>query len=212
MFNSNRTWFCNGLETEKAKEIASDLQEAIDDKNHAEATALFNQLKKYMRKRINETYITPVERINATLQRLELPENTTFITMSICCILIEFYFEMINGYDESRESGFVGNAYKAVLPLLDSNISEEMSNIFYKGIRCGILHQAQTKENTALTYEIELVFEENGLYYLSNPNTVFERLKDLYADYWENISTKTYSDEEGKKLICKFKHILQHIN
>ena len=56
MFTSNRTWFCKGLETEKAKEIAAKLNDAIEDGNHAEATELFNQLKKYMRKRIFERY------------------------------------------------------------------------------------------------------------------------------------------------------------
>ena len=211
MFTSNRTWFCKGLETEKAKEIAAKLNDAIEDGNHAEATELFNQLKKYMRKRIKENFFSPVESINKTIHKLEVPENTAFITMSICCILIELYFEMTNGYDESRDSGYVGNAYKTVLPLLDSNISETMSSVFYKGVRCGILHQAQTKENTALTYEIGLVFEKNGPYYLSNPNTVFEKLKALYSDYWEKISMKNYSDEEGEKLIAKFKHILKHI-
>ena len=211
MFTSNKTWFCRGLETEKAKEIVDKLNDAIDDGNHAEATELFNQLKKYMRKRINDNYFSPVERINVTLHKLEVPENTAFITVSICCILIELYFEMVNGYDKSQDSGCVANAYRAVLPLLDSNISKSMADIFYKGIRCGILHQAQTKKNTALTYEIELIFEKNGPYYLSNPNTVFENLKDLYADYWEMISIKNYCDKEGKKLIAKLMYILKQI-
>lgn len=187
------------------------LNDTIDHNYYSEAEELFNQIKKYMRKRINENYFSPLEKIHATLSKLEVPENTAFITMSICCILIELYFEIVNGYDESKESGYVGNAYKFVLPLLDSSISEEMATIFYRDIRCGILHQGQTKENTALTYEIELIFEKNGLYYLSNPQTVFERMKTLYSGYWENMLEKNHCTKEGKKLIAKFAYILNHI-
>lgn len=131
--------------------------------------------------------------------------------MRINCILIELFFEIKNGFDESRDSGAVGNAYKEILPLLDSNISEDLAIKFYKGIRCGILHQGQTKDDTALTYQLETVFEQNGQYYLSNPQTVFEELKKLYKSYWKEVSEKNYSDEIARKLIKKYNSILMHI-
>lgn len=211
MFDSNKTWFCKGLKTEDAKQIGEDLNSAINNNNHAEATRLFDMVKKHMKKRINENYFSPIERVNSSLSKLDIPENTAFITMGINCILIELFFEIKNGLDSSSDSGAVGNAYKEILPLLDSTISKTSAIKFYKGIRCGILHQGQTKNNTALTYQLEIVFGQNEPYYLSNPQTVFIKLKKLYQSYWEEISTKNYSDEMAKKLIKKYNSILKHI-
>lgn len=211
MFDSDRTWFCKQLKTEDAKRISEDLNSAINRNNHAEATQLFQKVKKYMKKRIDENYFSPIERVNMCLSKLAVPENTAFITIGINCILIELFFEIKNGFDESRDSGAVGNAYKEILPLLDSNISEDLAIKFYKGIRCGILHQGQTKDDTALTYQLETVFEQNGQYYLSNPQTVFEELKKLYKSYWKEVSEKNYSDEIARKLIKKYNSILMHI-
>lgn len=97
------------------------------------------------------------------------------------------------------------------MPLLDDTISIDLARRFYKGIRCGILHQGQTKENTALTYQLDVVFEKNGPYYLCNPKIVFEKIKKAYKEYWEEISEKNYSDEESAKLIKKYESILKHI-
>lgn len=212
MFDSDKTWFCKKFKTEEAKQLSEELDLAIRSSDHAQSTELFQKVKKHMKKRIDENYFSPIEKVNSSLPKLPVPENTAFITMGINCILIELFFEIKNGFDESRESGAVGNAYKEILPLLDSRITESLAIKFYKGIRCGILHQGQTKDNTALTYQLETVFERNGQYYLSNPQTVFNQLKELYKSYWEEISKKNYSDDMAKKLLKKYNSILTHIS
>lgn len=83
----------------------------MESNNHAEAIQLYQKVKKYMKKRINENYFSPIERVNMSISKLEVSENTAFITMGIICILIELLFEIKNGYDESSEGGPVGNAY-----------------------------------------------------------------------------------------------------
>lgn len=67
MFDSDRTWFCKQLKTEDAKRISEDLNSAINRNNHAEATQLFQKVKKYMKKRIDENYFSPIERVNMCL-------------------------------------------------------------------------------------------------------------------------------------------------
>lgn len=124
MFDSNKTWFCKQLRTEDAKQIGEQLNIAISEAYHSEATKLFQKVKKYMKIRINENYFLPLKNIHTCLAKLDIPENTDFITMGINCILIELFYEMKNGYDEPREGGTVGNAYKEILPLLDPTISE----------------------------------------------------------------------------------------
>lgn len=212
MFDSNKTWFCKQLKTDDAREISKNLELAIKENNHSEATLLFQKIKKYMKKRIDENYFSPIKAVNVCLSRLSVPENTAFITMGINCILIELFFEIKNGLDKSTDSGAVIEAYKEVLPLLDSEISNNLAIKFYKGIRCGILHQGQTKNNTALTYQLETVITQNGEYYLSNSKTVFEKLKILYNSYWKEISEKNYTDELAKNLISKYNFILSHIS
>ena len=73
------------------------------------------------------------------------------------------------------------------------------------------MHQGQTKDDTALTYQLETVFEQNGQYYLSNPKTQFEELNKIYKSYWKEVSEKNYSDEIARKLIKKYNSILMHI-
>ena len=54
MFDSNKTWFCKQLRTEDAKQISEQLNIAISEADHSEATKLFQKVKKYMKIRINE--------------------------------------------------------------------------------------------------------------------------------------------------------------
>lgn len=204
MFDSNKTWFCSDLKTEEAKQVGIELEDAIKNNNHSEATLLFQKVKKYMKKRVTENYFSPMKQIYQALSKQNHPENAAFIHMGINCILIELYYEIVNGYDESREGGNVSEAYKSVIPMLDSKISEDEAIMFYRGIRCGIIHQGQTRDDTALTYQYEVIFGKNGDYYLSNPKKVYDEIKRIYDLYWEDISTRNYSDAKALLLIKKY--------
>ena len=47
MFDSNKTWFCKQLRTEDAKQIGEQLNIAISEAYHSEATKLFQKVKIY---------------------------------------------------------------------------------------------------------------------------------------------------------------------
>ncbi|WP_320996363.1 hypothetical protein [Enterocloster bolteae] len=95
-----------------------------------------------MRLRVMSNYIKPINTFIRTTKTFENRENFGFVVMGINCILVELYFELINGYDESSDDGnHIVDAYKTVLPQLDSEISTANAQKFYKGIRCGIIHQ-----------------------------------------------------------------------
>lgn len=67
--------------------------------------------------------------------------------MGINCILIELYFEMLNGLDTSNQNGYnVKDAYTTILPLLDNRITNEMATIFYRDVRYKIIHQGANRE------------------------------------------------------------------
>ena len=72
--------------------------------------------------------------------------------------------------------------------------------------------RGQTKNNTALTYQLDTIIQPNGSLLLCNPQTLFEKLKNLYKLYWKDISEKNYSDELAINLIQKYNYILTHIS
>ncbi|MFR3753110.1 MAG: hypothetical protein ACLTW9_14005 [Enterocloster sp.] len=89
-------------------------------------------------------YIKPINTFIRTTKTFENRENFGFVVMGINCILAELYFfELINGYDESSDDGnHIVDAYETVFATIRvSEISTADAQKFYKGIRCGIIHQ-----------------------------------------------------------------------
>lgn len=213
MFKNDHAYFNMTMKTEEAKVLLSNYKDALEKEIHADAVKYYNQICKNMRLRVVGNYIKPINTFIRTTKTFENRENFGFIVMGINCILVELYFELINGYDESSDDGnHIVDAYKTVLPQLDSEISTADAQKFYKGIRCGIIHQGQTKENTAITFEQDCIMEHNGEYYLCNPESLFRELQNLYASYWKNISEKSYDEPLAQKMISKFTKILEHDN
>lgn len=212
MFKNDKMYFCKDFEVKDAKALYSEFINARDLGDSHKARSKFEQICSVMKKRVNDHYISPISTFLNATRTHEHREWYGFIVMGINCILIEFYYEMIYGYDQSSNSGAVLIAYKEVLPQLDNEITEDRAQIFYKGIRCGIIHQGQTKEETAITFEYDKIIEQNGSYYLCNPQTLFEALIELYKNYWEKLSMSLYNDTNSEQLIKKFHLILEHIN
>ena len=82
----------------------------------------------------------------------------SFSSMALCCLLIETLFQFYKGLDETKRvygrQGMNVDAFKHFFresEFFSPHISDIESKIFYKDIRCGILHQAQTKRNSQLT-------------------------------------------------------------
>ncbi len=91
----------------------------------------------------------------------------SFSSMALCCLLIETLHQFYYGLDETV---FRGHREAFVRFLTRSNyfgqfFTRKTASIFYADIRNGILHQAQTKRNTQLTFDQpEMIIEiENGI-------------------------------------------------
>lgn len=70
-----------------------------------------------------------------------------FAVMALNCLLIETLQQFVDGVDTNDRSM---NAYTNFLrrELFDVFDTEEKAIMFYKNIRCGILHSAQTKNGS----------------------------------------------------------------
>jgi hypothetical protein len=210
MFNNDKLLFSAKNEVSAVKNIVNEYEDYLKNGDDGKAKQQFQIIAKIMKERTEERYVKP---INMFLHNCrEHPEQSGFIVMVINCILLELYFEMTNGFDTSDENGCkVKDAYTTILPLLDSNITPDTATKFYKGIRCKIIHQGQTGEHTAITFDslINDIITQNGGYYLCNPKVLFDKLCSLYKEYWKELS-------EGRNItqkinfIKKFKYILYH--
>ena len=208
MFDNDKLLFSAKNEVKSVEKIVMDYDNYIERGEIGKAKQQFQTIARIMKERTEERYIKP---INILLHNCrDHPEQSGFIVMGINCILIELYFEMANGFDTSNESGYkVKDAYTTILPLLDHHITNEMATIFYKEIRCKIIHQGQTGKHTAITYAdlVGDIISYYGDYYLCNPKVLFDRLLLLYKQYWNDLS-EGKNPTQKENFIKKFKHIL----
>lgn len=210
MFDNDKLLFSAKNDVNSVKVIVEEYDDYIIQNEVGKEKQQFLKIAKIMKDRIDERYIKP---INIFLHNCrEHPEQSGFIVMGINCILIEIYYEMINGFDISNESGHkVADAYTTILPMLDADITHDIADIFYKGVRCKIIHQGQTGLHTAISYNnvLNKIIVFNGGYYLCNPKVLFEVLCSLYKQYWKELSEgKDFNQKQN--FIKKFKYILYH--
>lgn len=79
-----------------------------------------------------------------------------FVIMALNCLLIETLFQFVNGYDVTP-SGNKENHSNFLCECFD--VDKSIGHKFYKDIRCGILHSAQTKNGSQLTFDNEYVIK-----------------------------------------------------
>lgn len=217
MFNNNKTFFNSRLETDEAADILKRFQKAVLENDSMSAEKNLDLIKENTKLRLEENYIEPAKNKLMPAPNESCAVNTSFLLMTVNCILIELYYEIINGLDLSNQAGGkVKNAYIDVLQLMDSDITDELATIFYKGIRCGIMHQGQTTASTALVLDRDLcedyfpIMEKNGEFYISDVQEVFRRIEKLYEKYWKEIADKSYDSQEVKNLIKKYEYIIKN--
>lgn len=83
-------------------------------------------------------------------------EFSGFLIMSIDCLLIETLMQFYLGID-STEINYRGNHWKAFKDFFKQSEhfkidfkTNRICHIFYQHFRCGLLHQAQTKQNSLI--------------------------------------------------------------
>jgi len=129
--------------------------------------------------------------INSFLSNDDKLLRDGFVVMAINCLLIETLMQFKYGEDETIGSNSV--RYTQFLyeefPTVFTN--KNSAKKFYKDIRCGILHSAQTKGKSKLTfgknYVIE-ISEINSVEYISVDVGNFTNvLREYYENYVRNL-------------------------
>lgn len=115
--------------------------------------------------------------------------NLSFSIMGLNCLLIETLQQFYDGVDQTASNH--ANAFRRFFtnsPHFKLYFNDEISRRFYKDVRCGILHQAQTKNNVALEFnENEMVrYAENG-WLVFNVKAINHALYSEFQDYLSKL-------------------------
>lgn len=135
-----------------------------------------------------------------------------FSIMANCCLLIEALESFYRGWPNSH-----GKSETAFLKFFtrDKNFHEfstdDMPTVFYKSIRCGILHQGETTNGWRITRDEDenLLDKENRKI---NANKFSEGLKKSIEDYRGELLKMDWGDEIWKKAKIKIEAIIKATN
>jgi hypothetical protein len=98
--------------------------------------------------RLHGRFLAPVEALTNHPDS-EIRSFSGFAILAIDCLLIETLYQFYNGIPETdikNEDAFW--RFFESSPHFQPDFNEEVSRVFYRHVRCGILHQAQTKEGS----------------------------------------------------------------
>lgn len=133
-----------------------------------------------------------------------------FVTMALDCLLIETLQQFYDG-NEKTPSREVKIYFKKFLTTssFKACFDEEIADMFYDQIRCGILHQAEIKDNSMLLIRRDLPLvsyteDKKGL--IINRKLFHQQIESEFKSYLSRLRLA-----EEKELREKFRKKMNHI-
>jgi len=112
-----------------------------------------------IRKRFVERYLNPI---------LDNPERHGFAMLAICCLMVETLESFRQGWEDTSERGRSEAAFCSFFQAHNEfRDLRPVAHDFYRAVRCGILHQAETTQKWRVDREPGLVVEQGGVHWLS---------------------------------------------
>lgn len=165
--------------------------------------------------RIYGRYLRPIENMIKGFNEYNGEEifiNYGFSIMAINCLLIETLLQFKEGINEVP----IGQNKTKYIEFLTNNrpfsakFDNDTAEMFYKNIRCGILHSAQTKNGSQLTFYNPKVIE------LINDNESIRvdigKITDLIKEYYKNYRSQLFDGSQTlirENFIKKMNHIVE---
>ncbi|GLI09665.1 hypothetical protein YDYSG_56970 [Paenibacillus tyrfis] len=139
----------------------------------------------------------------------------SFSVMALNCLLIETMRQFKKGID-TTESNYRGANQAAFVEFFKQSyffrdhFSQDTAKTFYKHIRCGILHQAQTQSNSQLTIDQDSMVEriENNCIRVDVEKFTYALFED-YEDYVSILNQRDKDTVYRRNFIKKMNHIVQ---
>ncbi|PEY68592.1 hypothetical protein COJ41_14905 [Bacillus thuringiensis] len=152
--------------------------------------------------------------------------STAFSVMTLNCLLIETLQQFYEGSDETprpNKEAFVNflmnspyfnesnkNYQRRHKKELGNGFNRDYAENFYENVRCGLLHQAQTKKNVAISYYTPHMVDAETYadWVLYDVKKITESLEKEFKRYIERL--KDPVQEEVRKKFCeKWKFIIE---
>jgi hypothetical protein len=151
----------------------------------------------FIMERFTERYIRPL--------RGDPTKKHGFCTMAICCLMIEALESFWQGWPDTKEKGKSREAFNSFFQRcseqeLELGIFSKLAEDFYQGVRCGILHQAETTKGWRIRREGPLFDPHTKTINATRFHNELEKALRLYCDIlkqsdwdsevWQNLRRK----------------------
>jgi hypothetical protein len=153
-------------------------------------------IAEFVFERLTERYITPIKNVLVKYKN-------GFSIMANCCLLIETYQCFRLGLNDTNKRGLGEQVFKDFMDEEPEFIQlKGMGVLFYKNVRCGILHQGETKKGWTISRKTsDPLFDSkqlkiNANLFIEALSKTLERYKDELikedwsAGIWENCRDK----------------------
>lgn len=157
------------------------------------------EITKFIYERFFERYIQPLENITKA-------KKNGFCTMANCCLMIEALESFYNGWENTK-----GKSELAFCKFIDQAKEFEefkgAASQFYKNIRCGILHQAETTGGWKILRKGPL-FDKQNL--VINATRFLNFLKRHLNSYREELINSKWDTEVWINLRKKMESVINN--
>jgi len=133
-------------------------------------------------------------------------DKSSFLLLAISCLLIETiqcFYEGKNNTANNEGKKIFKRFFKR-----ENNLFPEFESIdFYNNIRCGILHQAETKNGWRLNKSGPLLDKKNKVI---NGFKFFECMNSSIDNYLDELRSKAITEERWIKAYTKLRYICEN--
>lgn len=170
----------------------------VEDYRRLEKEQNKQEIIRFIHKRFKERYITPL--------RGDRSEKHGFCTMAICCLMIETLESFRHGWGDTR--GKSKKAFDEFFKWCKENKLELGvfdPKDFYKGVRCGILHQGETTNGWRIRRKGPL-YDPSAK--IINATAFHNELENALKRYLSALEESDWESKIWQNLRRKMKHVI----
>jgi hypothetical protein len=144
-----------------------------------------------IRKRFEERYLEPILGVDEQ-------KKHGFAMLAICCLMVEAMESFRNGWKETE--GRSENAFCSFFQIHDEfRELRPLAHEFYRAVRCGILHQAETTSGWRIHRDAGKLLEQQGEVRWLSAAEFGSRLRSVLKQYCDDLATADWGGTQWIK-------------
>ena len=160
------------------------------------------RISSFIMERFTERYVRPL--------RVDPRKKHGFCTMAICCLLIEVLESFWQGWADTRRRS--REAFRSFFQRcedqgLELGVFSKLADDFYEGIRCGILHQAETANGWRIRRKGPLFDPETKTINATKFHKELEKALKVYCD---KLECSDWNSQLWKNLRKKMRAVIEN--